>query len=56
VAESWPGRTVFLPLDDPVFAKRRVAVNYEESIYAAALAEQFDAVLQYALAHRMPAE
>lgn len=56
LAESWPGRNVFLPLDDPVFTDGRVAVNYEESIYSASLAEQFDAVLQYGLAHRMPAD
>lgn len=55
LAESWPRKTVFLPLDDPVFAEGRVAVNYEESISSASLAEQFDAVLQYGLAHRMPA-
>jgi hypothetical protein len=56
LADSWPGKTVFLPLDDVVFAEGRVAVNYEESVYAAPLAEHFDAVLQYGIAHRMPAD
>jgi hypothetical protein len=56
LAESWPSSNVFLPLDDPVFTEDRVAVNYEESVYSASLAEQFDAVLQYGLAHRMPAD
>jgi hypothetical protein len=56
LAEAWPGKTVFLPLDDPVFTEGRVAVNYEESVHAAPLAEHFDAVLQYGLAHRMPAD
>lgn len=56
LAESWPAKTVFLPLDDLVFIEGRVAVNYEDSVYVASLAEQFDAVLQYGLAHRMPAD
>jgi hypothetical protein len=54
MVETWPGRTVFLPLDDPVFTNGGVAVNYEETIYLSALKEQYDAVLQYGLAHRVP--
>ena len=54
VAESWPGRTVFLPLDDPLFTDRRVAYNSEDIIYATSLADQYDAIIQYGLAHRMP--
>ena len=54
MVETWPGRTVFLPLDDPVFADRGVAVNSEETIYVTPLKEQYDAVIQYGLAHRMP--
>ena len=53
VAESWPGRTVFLPLDDPLFTDRRVAYNSEDIIYATSLADQYDAIIQYGLAHRM---
>ena len=54
MAETWPGQTVFLPLDDPIFSDRRVAYNSEDVIYAASLNEQYDAVIQYGLAHRMP--
>ncbi len=54
MAESFPDRTVFLPLDDPVFASGGVLLNVEEVIYHCAPAEQFDAVLQYPLVHRVP--
>jgi hypothetical protein len=47
---------VFLPLDDELFAERTVAYNSEDVIYVTALEEQFDAVLQYGLAHRMPVD
>jgi hypothetical protein len=45
---------VFLPLDDPLFTDRRVAYNSEDIIYATSLADQYDAIIQYGLAHRMP--
>lgn len=54
MAETWPGQTVFLPLDDPIFRDRRVAYNSEDIIYATALSKQYDAIIQYGLAHRMP--
>lgn len=54
MAEAWPGKTVFLPLDDPLFSERRVAYNSEDIIYATALKEQYDAIIQYGLANRMP--
>jgi hypothetical protein len=54
MAETWPGQTVFLPLDDPMFSDRRVAYNSEDIIYATSLSEQYDAIIQYGLAHRMP--
>ena len=54
MAERVPNRTVFLPLDDPLFQDRRVAYNSEDVIYASRLAEQYDALIQYGLAHRMP--
>jgi hypothetical protein len=53
IAEQWPGRTVFLPLNDPLFAERTIAVNYEDTIYVTSLADHYDAVLQYGIAHRM---
>jgi len=56
MAETWPDRTVFLPLDDPLFSTQGVRVNYEETIYLCALKEHYDAVLQYGLAHRVPIE
>jgi len=54
MAETWPGPTVFLPLDDPLFSDRRVAYNSEDVIYATSLNEQYDAIIQYGLAYRMP--
>ena len=43
-----------IPLDDPIFSDRRVAYNSEDIIYATSLSEQYDAIIQYGLAHRMP--
>lgn len=54
IAEAHPGTTVFLPLDDPLFSDETVAMNSEDVIYLTSLRDQFDAVLQYGLAHRMP--
>ena len=54
MAETWPGQTVFLPLDDPMFTDRTVAVSYEQTTYVAALKEHYDAVLQDGLARRWP--
>lgn len=56
MAETRPGQHVFLPLDDPLFIEHRVAMNSEDTIYATRLREQYDAVLQYGLAHRMPTD
>ena len=52
IAEVWPAQTVFLPLTDPLFAERTVAYNSEDVIYVTSLGEQFDALIQYGLAHR----
>ena len=54
LAATWPDRDVFLPLTDPLFTERTVAYNSEETIYVTRLGEQFDALIQYGLAHRMP--
>jgi hypothetical protein len=54
MAETWPGQNVFLPLDDSLFSDRTVAFNSEDVIYATPLKEQYDAIVQYGLAHRMP--
>lgn len=54
IAEAWPAQTVFLPLTDPLFAERTVAFNSEDVIYVTSLGEQFDALIQYGLAHRWP--
>lgn len=52
--EAWPDQTVFLALDDPMFAAGGVAVNFEGTIYVCALKRQYDAVVQLPLAHRLP--
>jgi len=54
MAETWPQQTVFLPLDDPLFGDRTVAHNSEDIIYVTSLSQQFDGIIQYGLAHRMP--
>ena len=54
LAATWPEGDVFLPLTDPMFTERTVAYNSEETIYVTQLGEQFDALIQYGLAHRMP--
>jgi erythromycin esterase-like protein len=53
MAETWPDLNVYLPLDDPLFSEKRVAYNSEDVIYAVQLADVFDALLQYGVAHRM---
>jgi hypothetical protein len=56
MAETAPDQTVFMPLDDSLFAERTIAYNSEDVIYVTPLANQFDAVMQYGLAHRMPVD
>jgi hypothetical protein len=52
--EAFPGRTVFLPLDDPLFTDEGVLVNFEEEIYSSRLKRVYDGALQYPSAHRDP--
>ena len=52
--EAFPGRTVFLPLDDPVFTDQGVLVNFEGEIFSSRLKRVYDAALQYPVAHRDP--
>jgi len=54
MAETMPDRTAFLPLDDPIFAERTIAYNSEDVVYISPLKRQFDAIIQYGVAHRMP--
>ena len=54
MAETRPGQTLFVPLDDPLFAERTIAYNSEDVVYITSLEQQFDAVIQYGFAHRMP--
>lgn len=54
ITETWPQRNVFLPLDDPLFGRGGVPMNYEGSIYRGAPAQVYDAFLQYGLAHYIP--
>lgn len=56
MADGWPARTVFLPLDDPLFSAGGVPLNVEGTVYVGAPKRQFDALLQYPLAHRVPRE
>jgi hypothetical protein len=56
LAETWPGTNVYLRLDDPIFSEKRIAYNSEEVIYATPLHEVYDAVIQYGVAHRWPAD
>jgi hypothetical protein len=56
MAEDSPGETTFLPLDDPMFTDSTIAVAYEEQTFVAPLGIYYDAVVQYGLAHRMPAD
>jgi erythromycin esterase-like protein len=53
MAETWPDQNVYLPLDDPLFSEKRVAYNSEDVIYVVQLADVFDALFQYGVAHRM---
>jgi erythromycin esterase-like protein len=53
MAETWPDLNVYLPLDNPLFSEKRVAYNSEDVIYAVQLADVFDALFQYGVAHRM---
>ncbi|MDH3300532.1 MAG: hypothetical protein OES24_08495 [Acidimicrobiia bacterium] len=56
LAETLPDHTVFLPLDDPIFSERTIAFNSEDVIYVTPLRQQYDALIQYGLAHRMPVD
>jgi hypothetical protein len=56
MAEAWPEMNVFLALGDPVFSEKRIGYNSEEVIYATPLHEVFDAIIQYGVAHRWPAD
>lgn len=53
MAEAWPDMNVYLPLDEPLFSEKNVAYNSEDVIYAVQLADVFDALFQYGMAHRM---
>lgn len=52
--EAFPGRSVFLPFDDPLFTDQGVLVNFEEEIYSSRLKRVYDGALQYPTAHRDP--
>jgi hypothetical protein len=52
--ETWPGQSVFLPLDDPMFLQSGIPVNYEDEIFVTALKKAYDAMLLFPLAHRIP--
>ena len=54
MAETWPGKVVFLPLDDPVFSAGRVPMNFEGEIYVGAPRRTYDVFVEPPLAHRVP--
>jgi hypothetical protein len=54
MTETWPGQSVFLPLDDPIFLGGGVPMNFEGTIYVGSPKQQYDGLLLYPLAHRVP--
>ncbi|MGD8276383.1 MAG: hypothetical protein PVH00_00090 [Gemmatimonadota bacterium] len=54
ISETWPGKTVFLPFDDPIFERDGITMNFEGILYRGAPARIYDAFLQYPLAHYIP--
>lgn len=54
MAESWPERSVYLPLDDPMFTTMGIPYMAEEVTYVAPLKDHFDALLLYPTVHRVP--
>jgi hypothetical protein len=52
--EGWPGQSVFLPLDDPMFLQSGIPVNYEGEIFVTPLKKAYDAMLLFPVAHRIP--
>ena len=52
MSQTWPEQSVFLPLDDPLFATGRVPVNVSGDIHVSAPQRHYDAVLLLPLAHR----
>jgi hypothetical protein len=54
--ETWPGQTVVLPLDDPVFRDGGVVMNFEGTLYTGAPKRHYDALLQYPMAHHVLSE
>lgn len=51
---TWPEQIVFLPLDDPMFAKDGIPMNFEGIIHVGAPKQHYDVFLQLPLAHRLP--
>jgi hypothetical protein len=54
MSEIWPDQTVFLPVDDPLFAADGVPMNFEGTIYVGAPKQHYDVFLLLPLAHRVP--
>ena len=50
----WPEDAVFLPLDDPVFTKESVLVNFENTVEWCSIGTVYDAVLLLPVAHWKP--
>lgn len=52
--ESWPQKTVFLPLDDPIFRDHEVPMISEGTVYTGKPKECYDILLLLPVAHQVP--
>jgi hypothetical protein len=50
--QTWQDRSVFLPVDDPLFSKARVPINIDGTIYLGAPKRHYDAFIVLPVAHR----
>ena len=53
LSRTWPSLSVFLPLDDPLFRRGGIAMNFEEVIWVCAPKEQYDGVVVLPVGHRV---
>lgn len=51
--ESWPGMTVFLPLDDPLFSRDGIVINMEGDPLTCAPKDHYDGLLVHPIGHRV---
>lgn len=51
---NWPDHIVYLPVDDPLFGRDAIPMNFDGTIYVSAPKRHYDAFLLLPLAHRVP--